>query len=78
MTLQDIKEDAMTLGFKGNLSHINRLADKVYANPARVYELMQEYGIGADSVIREKLFSYIADKYHDGDYNKVYDKWIKS
>lgn len=76
MTLQDIKADAMTIGYQGNVSHLNRLANKIKANPAKVYDYMAEYGIPADSIIREKLFSYIADKYHSGNYAKVYNAWL--
>lgn len=76
MTLQDIKQDAVTIGFKGNVSHLNRLATKVNRNPSKVYEYMQEFGIPFDSIIREKLFGYIADKYHNGNYDKVYRQWL--
>lgn len=76
MTLQDIKNDAKTLGFKGNISHINILTYKVFAKPDMVYEFMEEYGIPCDSVIREKIFSYIADKFYNGDYDKVYKQWL--
>lgn len=75
-TLNQIRVDAISLGYTGNISHLNRLADKVKESPADVYELMEEYGIPLDSVIREKLFRYIADKYYDGDYRKVYDRWL--
>lgn len=76
MTLQDIKADAMTIGYKGNLYHLSRLASKIADNPSKVYDYMAEYGIPGDSIIREKLFSYIADKYHNGNYAKVYDAWL--
>jgi ABC-type amino acid transport substrate-binding protein len=76
MTLQNIKEDAQTIGFKGNLSHINVLVHMVFAKPQRVYEFMDWYGIDGDSFLREKIFTYIADKYYDGDYDKIYNEWL--
>lgn len=76
MTLQNIKEDAKIIGFKGNLSHINVLVHLVFAKPQRVYEFMNMYGMGADSVLREEIFTYIADKYYDGDYDKIYNEWL--
>lgn len=78
MTLHDIRRDAMTIGFSGNISHLNRLASKVKDEPWRVYEFMDEYGIVTDSVIREKLFTYIANKYYNGNYDKIYKQWLNS
>lgn len=76
MTLRDITEDARTLGFKGNISHINQLVKKVYKHPDQVYDYMKIYGIMPDSVIREKIFTYISDKYYNGEYQIVYSKWL--
>lgn len=76
MTLNDIKQDAKTLGFNGNTSHINIMCYKVFARPDKVYEILEQYGIGADSVLREKIFSYIADKFYNGDYDRVYNEWL--
>jgi len=78
MTLQDIVLDARNCGFKGNISHMNRLADKVNKRPDKVYDLMAEYGIYHDSIIREKLFQYLADKYHKGNYDKLYKRWLQA
>lgn len=73
MTLQDIKQQG---NFTCNISHLNRLCKKVNDTPYKCYELIHEYGGDADSVTREAIFSYIADKYHGGDYGVVYDKWL--
>lgn len=74
-TLQDIKRIG---GFTANISHLNRMCKRIKDSPAQVYEIMQEYGTeyGVDSFTRETIFSYIADKYHGGDYGKVYDRWL--
>jgi hypothetical protein len=72
-TLQEVKDAG---GFTCNISHLNRLCSKVKESPAKVYELIREYGGEADSFTRETIFSYIADKYHNGNYDKVYDQWL--
>jgi hypothetical protein len=76
MTLNDIRIDAINLGYTGDINGIQELAEKVNNTPDQVYELMEKYGISLDSVIREKLFSYIADTYHNGNYNKIYYQWL--
>lgn len=76
MTLNEIKVQAMYCGFKGNVSHINQLVRKVHKDPKDVYRLMNVYGINTDSIVREYIFRYIADKHYNGDYTKVYNKWL--
>lgn len=73
-TLQHIKKIGT---FPGNISHMNRLCALVNGRPWDVYDLIDEYGGEADSVTREAIFGYIADKYHDGDYGKTYKRWMK-
>ncbi len=75
-TLQDIKEDAETIGFEGTTEDVEMLCLKVFAIPERVYSFMDEYGISIDSVIREKIFSYLADRFYGGDYDKIYNQWL--
>lgn len=73
MTLQQIK----TMGeFNCNVSHLNRMCAKIKESPAKVYEIIKEYGGLDDTVTREAIFSYIADKYHAGNYDKVYNAWL--
>ena len=68
----------MSVGFSGNVSHINRLVKAVKQQPNKVYDLMNDYGINTDSIVREKIFAYITDKWYDGDYNKVYNQWLNN
>jgi len=75
MTLQQIKENGE---FICNVSHLNRMCKKIAENPAQVYTIIMGYNGQADSVTRESIFSYIADKYFNGDYDQVYNKWIKN
>lgn len=77
VTIRDIYKEAKIVGYKGNMSHISRLAKKTSDNPALVYVYMEDYGIAVDSVVREKLFAYIADKYHHGNYERVYRSWLR-
>jgi hypothetical protein len=49
---------------------------KIKETPAKVYDLIKEYGGLEDTVTREAIFSYIADKYHNGNYDIVYNKWL--
>ena len=74
MTLHEIKKIGE---FPCNISHLNRMCDKIKEQPAKVYDIIQEYGSFIDSYTRESIFQYIADKYHNGDYNKVYNQWLK-
>lgn len=76
MTLNEIKVQAMYCGFNGNVSHINRMVKRVRQRPQDVYEIMHEFGIFTDSIVREYIFRYIADKHYNGDYSKVYDRWL--
>jgi hypothetical protein len=76
MTIQAIKDDAKTLGFNGSTSDIEALCYMVFAQPQKVYEFMNFYGIGTDSVIREKIFTWVANKFYDGDYEKIYNLWL--
>jgi hypothetical protein len=73
-TLQDIKRVGE---FPCNIAALNRMTAQVNRTPWRVYEIMTEYGTFQDSWTRETIFQYIADKYHDGDYEKVYQRWLK-
>ncbi len=73
-TLHDIKRIGE---FKCNVSHLNKMCEKINQTPYRVYELIEEYGSFVDSYTRETIFQYIADKYHDGDYSKVYNAWLR-
>lgn len=73
MTLQEIKRQGE---FTCNIAHLNRLCAKVKDKPWKVYDLIDDYGGMADTVTREAMFNYIADKYHDGDYDKVYKPWL--
>ena len=74
MTLQEIKKIGQ---FSANISHLNRMCARIKDNPAKVYEIMAEYGADMDSYTRESIFTYIADKYHNGNYDKVYNAWLK-
>jgi hypothetical protein len=73
ITLHDIKRVGE---FRCNVSHLNKMAAKIKAAPQNVYEIVREYGGLVDSVTRETIFSYIADKYHGGDYDKIYYAWL--
>lgn len=72
MTLQTIKQYGE---FTCNLSHLNRLCAKVNAEPEKVYPLIREYGGMDDTVTREAIFSYVAEKYHK-EYNEIYHRWL--
>lgn len=76
-TLQNIKEVG---GFTCNLSHLNRMVSKISSNPSRVYEIVEEYGspYGVDSYTRETIFQYIASKYDNDNYDRVYNAWLGS
>ncbi len=73
MTLQIIKRIGE---FDCNIYQLNKMCDKVNQTPWNVYQIIEEYGSFADSYTRECIFNYIADKYHNGDYEKVYRKWL--
>lgn len=73
-TLHTIKDMG---NFKCKTVALNHLCSEVNKEPSRVYELISEYGGEADSVTREEIFSYIADKYHCGDYSVVYNAWLE-
>jgi hypothetical protein len=73
MTLSEIKRMGE---FSCNTSHLNRMCAKIKETPAKVYDLIKEYGGLEDTVTREAIFSYIADKYHNGNYDIVYNKWL--
>jgi hypothetical protein len=75
MSLLEIKKIGQ---FTANVSHLNRMCQRINDEPQRVYEIMQEYGtpFTIDSYTRESIFSYIADKYHNGNYNRVYKRWL--
>jgi hypothetical protein len=77
MTLQDIKEAGQ---FTANTSHLSRMCSRIWRQPGQVYEIAQEYGTPfvADSYMRETIFSYIADKYYGGDYDKIYSRWLST
>lgn len=70
-----------TIKYKGefdcNIAHLNIMCKKINNYPHKVYDLIEQYGGEADSVTREAIFTYIADKYHNGDYSVVYDKWLE-
>ena len=75
-TLQQVKEVGE---FTANISHLNKMCDKIKETPKKVYEIAAEYGTPfamGDSYMRETIFSYIADKFYDGDYSKIYNRWI--
>lgn len=73
VTLNQIKK----LGeFPGNISYMNRLCAAINDYPAKVYELISLYRGQADTVTREAIFGYIADKYHNGNYDITYDRWL--
>lgn len=74
-TLQAVKQAG---GFTATIPELDTMARRIRDNPARVYEIMQEYGTayGVDSYTRETIFQYIADEYHAGDYGIVYDAWL--
>lgn len=76
MTLEDIKEDAKLLGSSISLDDANALVHMTFAVPENVYIFMNMYNIPTDSVMREKIFNYAADKYYDGDYDKIYKQWL--
>ena len=73
ITLSNIKQKG---DFKCNIHHLNKLCEKVNRSPQKVYDLISEYGGEADTITREAIFYYIANKYHNGDYNVTYDKWL--
>lgn len=77
MTLQDIKRIGE---FDCNVYRINMMCAEINRTPQKVYEIMAKYGtsIGVDSYTRESIFNYIADKYHNGNYNIVYNKWLNN
>ena len=49
--------------------------EAILENAPRIYDFMGENGCGADSVSRESLFAYAADKL-GVDYEVLYDKWL--
>lgn len=71
-TLQSVKEAG---NFICNISHLNTLCRKIKEQPRNVYDLIEQYGGEADTVTREAIFSYIANKYYDGDYDRIYKRW---
>ena len=73
-TLQAVKEHGE---FKCNISHLNRMCDKVKETPAKVYDIIEEYNGNADSVTRETIFQYLTAKYYDGDYQVIYQQWMR-
>ncbi len=75
ITLNTIKKCG---GFTCNISHLNRLCEQVNQRPNQVYELIAQYGGEADSVTRETIFEYIANKYNNGDYGIAYDRWLEA
>jgi len=76
-TLHDIKQAGE---FKCNIARLNIMCKHIARRPSKVYEIAKEYGTPfvVDSYMRETIFQYIADKYHNGDYSKVYNAWLKA
>lgn len=74
MTLQGIKKAG---NFTANIAHLNGMTKIISQQPARVYEIISKYGGEADTVTREAIFSYIADKYDNGNYDRVYKQWLE-
>lgn len=74
-TLQNIKNVGW---FKTNVAHLNIMVRLIKESPADVYTIIQKYGGEPDTLTRETIFLYIADKYYDGDYNKIYNRWLNS
>lgn len=72
MTTTQIKK----LGSFPIVTDIDYLAFCINAEPSRVYTLIRSFHGEADSVTREALFQYCADKYHKGDYDVIYDRWL--
>jgi hypothetical protein len=73
-TLQNV----MTAGNFKSTARLGQMCDRIYKNPEHVYPLIGNYGGEADSVTREAIFSFIADKYYKGNYNKIYDRWLNN
>lgn len=73
MTLNEIKKIGQ---FPCNVANLNRMCLSVKRVPGMVYDLIAEYGGLQDTVTREAIFSYVADKYHNGNYDKVYTAWL--
>ena len=63
--------------FVCNIAHLNAMCKKINRQPHKVYDLIQEYGGIDDTVTRETIFSYLANKYYNGEYSIVYDKWLE-
>ena len=74
ITLNKVKEDG---NFTCNISHLNRMCSKINQTPSRVYDIIKEYGGEDDTITRETIFSYITDKYNNGDYDKIYKSWLR-
>ena len=73
-SLYEIKE----LGnFDLSMERIELLCALVADSPQNVYSLIALVGGEADTVTREAIFQYIADKYHNGNYDTVYTAWLQ-
>ena len=53
-----------------------QMVGNVYDNPQSVYHILKQFGLPADSYLREQLFSYLADN-TDKDYDYFYNKWLE-
>jgi hypothetical protein len=73
MTLHEIKRQG---NFTCNVSHLNRLCEKVNTMPHKVYSLIGDFGGMPDTVTREAIFQYVADKYNNGNYETIYQRWL--
>ena len=72
-TLQDIRKAG---NFNCQARTLERLCNSVKLAPSSVYNLISYYGGEADSYTRETIFSYIADSFYNGDYDKIYLEWL--
>jgi hypothetical protein len=73
MTLKEIKRVG---NFEMTSPYIRNMCVNVMNNPAKVYEIIKDCGGEADTVSREAIFSYIADEFLNGDYDKIYEAWL--
>lgn len=76
-TMVTLKNNLIMLGHNGSDREIILLARIVKRDPSKVYEILEDFDIETDSIVRESLFELIADVYYDGDYRTVYNQWLE-
>ena len=73
-SLRDIK---LAGNFPTSIHHLRIMTDKIYKQPSKVYDYIVEYrSEDADNHTRETIFKYLSDKHDNGNYNKIYNRWL--